>query len=364
MKKSVKYQIAGWVLIILIIIVLVVIGGWIVLTEMGRSSLHRNATSKMPVILDITEEENTENAEETPTEELVADDTWQEDWIRYKGGIYDYNEDILTFLCMGVDVNGEVTNQQSGMNSGQADAIFLLVLNPDTKQIHIIAIDRNTMTDIDSYDNNGDYTGTFKAQVALAHGYGDGKQKSAENTLKAVSNIMYELPIHGYCAVNMSAIADINDAVGGVDVTVLEDLTSVSSKLTEGSQVHLKGKDAYYYVKYRDITIEESARKRLNRQKQYLVAYVNQAKSAFKEDIMLPFNLFNHVSKYMTTDMTVDEVVYLAGSVADYEFSEENLIMIPGQTNTSGRFDEFYPDEAQLKQIIVDIFYSRVDEVE
>ena len=34
-----------------------------------------------------------------------------------------------------------------------------------------------------------------------------------------MSNLFYQLPIHGYAAINMSAIATINDAVGGVDVT-------------------------------------------------------------------------------------------------------------------------------------------------
>lgn len=320
----------------------------------------KNATSQMPVLSDNSD--NSEGAVQE-SEALKPDDAWEDDWIRYQGKVYDFNEDIITFLCMGIDVDDQIDKSQKGLKSGQADALFLLVLNPDSRKMSIIAIDRNTMTQIDTYDKDNKYVSTQLGQIALAHGYGDGREGSAENTLKAVSGLMYDLPIHGYCAVNMAAIPDINDAVGGVDVTVLEDLTKANKVFVKDSQVHLEGRLSYLYVKYRDTSVEGSARLRLNRQKQYLVNYVNQAKKAFQADVTLPITLFNKIMPYMTTSITVDEVAYLAGTVAGYSFSEEDLIMLPGNTDTSGRFDEFYVDDEQLKQIIVDVFYTPVEDV-
>lgn len=355
MTKRKKYQVAAWVLVILAALIILAVSGFFVMTRIGKARLQKNATSQMPVL-----SENPEDGQ--PAEVLEPDDTWEDDWIRYQGGVYDYNENIITFLCMGIDVDDQVDKSQKGLNSGQADALFLLVLNPDSKKMSIIAIDRNTMTEIDTYDKNNQYVSTQLGQIALAHGYGDGREGSAENTMKSVSGLMYDLPIHGYCAVNMAAISDINDAVGGVDVTVLEDLTKANKVFVKDSQVHLEGKLAYLYVKYRDISVEGSARLRLNRQKQYLINYVGQAKEALKADMTLPITLFNKILPYMTTNITVDEVAYLAGTVAGYSFSEEDLIMVPGNTDTSGRFDEFYPDEEQLKQIIVDVFYTPVED--
>lgn len=357
MSKRKKYQVAAWLLVIVVVLVVIVCGGFLVLTKMGKLRLQRNATSQMPAL--------SENLNSGQQEILEADDTqWEDDWVRFDGKVYDYNENILTFLCMGIDVYDEVTDAQSGLAAGQADALFLLVLNPDTKQMYIIAIDRNTMTDVYTYDKKGNFKSVVQAQIALAHGYGDGKEGSAENTIKSVSSVMYDLPIHGYCAVNMAAIPAINDAVGGIDVTVLEDMTKHFPQFKEGAKVHLEGENAYWYVKYRDIEKEGSARSRLNRQKQYLIAYVDQAKQAVKSDVTLPIALFNSVSKYMTTNITVDEVAYLAGNVAGYSFQEDNLIMIPGQTDTSGRFDEFYPDDEQLRRIIIDVFYTPVEGLE
>ena len=45
---------------------------------------------------------------------------------------------------------------------------------------------------------------------------------------EAVSELFYGLPIHGYCALSMNNIADLNDAVGGVTVTVPEELAAAS----------------------------------------------------------------------------------------------------------------------------------------
>ena len=36
---------------------------------------------------------------------------WQSDWVRYNGEVYDYNEDIITFLIMGIDKEDEVVKE-------------------------------------------------------------------------------------------------------------------------------------------------------------------------------------------------------------------------------------------------------------
>ena len=51
--------------------------------------------------------------EEPVTE--AAGVAWQSDWVRYDGSVYDYNENITTFLIMGIDKKDE------GKKSGQAD---------------------------------------------------------------------------------------------------------------------------------------------------------------------------------------------------------------------------------------------------
>lgn len=343
-----RKQILIWIAGGLITLILVLVAALFLMARLGKASLIKNASSRMP---QFSEDGG----------RPLSDEEWEDDWIRYQGKVYDYNENILTFLCMGIDVDDVLSDRQQGWDSGQADAIFLLVLNPDTRRMSIIAIDRNTMTDVDMYDQDNHFLGTVQAQVNLAHGYGDGREGSAENQVKAVSRLMYELPIHGYCAINLPAIYILNDTIGGVDVTILEDFTSEYFSFTPGESVHLNGHAAYFYIRYRDVNVAESARMRLERQKQYLLAYVEKAKQEFAKDITLPVKLFNAAAPSMVTDLTANEVVYLASEAAKYAFSEDDLIVLPGITDTSGEFDEFYVDQAALKQIIIDVFYTEIE---
>lgn len=291
-------------------------------------------------------------------EQAAGADDWQEGDVRYQGVHYRYNEDVLTFLFLGIDKLTEVEPVENGIDGGQSDAVFLLVLNPHSMEAAIIAVPRDTMTEIDVYGKQGSYIGTTTAQLTLQHGYGDGAGVSCERSREAVSKLFYNLPIHGYCAINMGAIPLLNDAVGGVDVQALEDV--VYTKIKEGDMVHLEGMEAYNYLHNRDPDSEGSNGRRFQRQKQYLTAYVAAAMEAVKKDITLPVTLYNTLSRYMVTDITIDEVSYLAAQAAGYHFGSENIYSLAGETVMGEQFEEFYADEAALYELILEVFYEEI----
>ncbi len=294
--------------------------------------------------------------------EASAVSTWQSDWVRYNGDVYDYNEDITTFLIMGIDKDDDIaTEVPEGTDGGQADSLFLLVLNPHKNSVQIIGINRNAMTDVDIYDDNGKYQNTVVAQIATQHGFGNGMEESCQYQVKAVSNMFYQLPIHGYAAINMSAIPTLNDQVGGVDVEVLEDLTKFDKSLKKGEQVHLEGKQAYYYVKARDIEKFGSSDNRLERQRQYLNELIKAARDASSEDNNAAIEIFNAIRKKMVTNISADEVSFLAPYLTSYSFDSTDFRMIQGETEKNGEFEEFYVDEDDLYKTIIEVFYEKID---
>lgn len=296
--------------------------------------------------------------DETLTEE--ENEKWQEGWVKYQQTIYKYNEEILTFLIMGIDKEDDVEEVAEGTKGGQADGLFLLVVNPKDKSIKVVGINRNTMTDVDIYDNKGEYTSTVKAQLAIQHGFGNGMEESCEYQKKAVENLFYQLPIHGYAAVNMSAVATINDAVGGVDVTVPGDLAGFNEDFIEGSSLHLMGENAFWYVKYRNTDIFGSADMRLDRQKQYLNSFIDAAKQSVHKDASVVIDLYQAVKPQMVTDVSLDEAVYLAPILADYEYDADDFYTLQGETVMGEQYEEFYPDEDSMFEMILDIFYEKV----
>ena len=202
------------------------------------------------------------------------------------------------------------------------------------------------------------YSGRQTAQIALSHAYGDGLEESCENSLDAVSNLFYGLPIHGYCALNMSVVSKLNDAVGGVDVVIPESANGLEKGWTTGAEVHLEGDAAYQFIHYRDTAQEQSAEARLERQKQYLKKFILQAKKAMKQDMTLPLQLYTQITPYMVTDVTADEAVYLAGQALSYNFGDDDFYFMTGTVKMGEKFEEFYPDETALYELVLDVFYE------
>ncbi len=358
-KKQKKRRVLLAIVLTLTAVTTLVILFYIVVSAMGKARLH-SADQKIEPEMMVTEE-----PEELTEEEQQI---WQEGWVKYKGQIYAYNEDILTFLFMGIDKNDETVREVAeGTNGGQADALFLLVLNPHTESIEVIGINRNTMTDIDIYNEEGAYVNTITAQIAVQHGFGNGVEESCEYQVKAVRSLFYQIPVHGYCAINAKAVIPLTDMVGGVEITALEDVRRYGDKsgtvlLKEGETKLLDGETAYSYVRFRDTKQFGSADMRLQRQKQYLADMMAKVKKQTAKDILTPVKMYNELSSYMTTDVTADEVAYLSSIALNYHFDQNDIYSLQGETVQGEKFEEFYVDEDALYEMILDIFYEPVEE--
>lgn len=376
MKNKNQFKIHRSVLKVLLGLVIVMVIGAVVflcLQISGKNRLYNKSANKKPDLASANiswAEESVEGSTQEggqPTQPILIveedSENWEEGDLRYKGVHYRYNAEMLTFLFLGIDKDGTVKEAKNGIDGGQSDAIFLLALNPKTKEASLVAINRDTMTDIDVYNKKGEFLMTTKAQLTLQHGYGDGKEQSCERTLASVSKLMYNLPIHGYCAINYGAIPKINDAVGGVTLTALEDVKDHDKLLfKEGKEVHLKGQNAVSYLRVRDTSSPQSASRRLERQKQYLLTYADTAKQAIKKDVTLMVTLYNTIKKYMVTDITVDEVSYFSTQVADYKFDDKHIYSVPGEIKMGEKFEEFYVDDQGLYELILKVFYDVIED--
>ncbi|MBQ3932568.1 MAG: LCP family protein [Lachnospiraceae bacterium] len=283
----------------------------------------------------------------------------KDNWITHKGKIYEYNDEILTFYVMGIDKKS--VDDDSAITMGQSDANFLITLNPKTKEMNVIAINRDTMIDLVVYDYGGSYVETRRGQLALQHAYGRNDVESAEHQMNAISQLFYGIPINGYVSLKLESIPVINDSVGGVTVTCNEDLTEKNSQLYEGATVNLVGNMAYDFVQERTKTYE-GARRRLERQKIYIKSFVETAKTEIKGgNLTLIYDLYNALSSYMCTNLTVDQAAYLASIAKDYKFDMNNIRSLEGETVQGERYEEFNVDDEYLQDLIVEIFYSEVD---
>lgn len=289
-------------------------------------------------------------------------DTDGSDLIWYNGKAYQYNKDLITILVMGIDQNSKDIEQIEGVSgeSGQADSIFLLVLNERKNQVKIIGMSRDTMTEIKTFDYKGNYVGDSENHLGLAYAFGDGKETSCQYMVDAVSKLFYGIPINSYVALNMEAIAQLNDAVGGVTVTVPDELAQTDPSFTAGSTVTLQGEQAVRYVRSRNTEVDFSNNLRMARQKTYLTGFVKAAVAQMKADMGLPARLYKELSGKMVTDISLNDAVYLATEGLSISFDEEDILTVPGNAEKGAVYDEMHVDEQALYELILDTFYNDV----
>ena len=63
----------------------------------------------------------------------------------------------------------------------------------------------------------------------------------------------------------------------------------------------------------------------------------------------------------MVTDISVDEVSYLATQALGYSFDGDNMHVLQGEIVQGERFEEFYADEDALYRLILKVFYEEVN---
>jgi anionic cell wall polymer biosynthesis LytR-Cps2A-Psr (LCP) family protein len=205
--------------------------------------------------------------------------------------------------------------------------------------------------------------GTVEAQICTQHGFGDGKKLSCTRTVNAVKQLFYNIPISGYVAINMGAVPTLNDAIGGVRVKVLQDLSYPDSgvELAAGDVVTLSGKEAYVYLRGRDLNDFDSATDRLRREEQYVINYMNQLKSYAAGDPDQVVEIYDSVSDYLVSSV---DFATLAEELLNYEFSDDIMYTVPGDTRMGDEFEEYYVDEDAFYDLVIQIFYTKVEEEE
>ncbi len=292
-----------------------------------------------------------------------ANATVEGEYVIYDGKKYKYNDKVTTILFSGIDKHTDEHNEEVHGAAGQADSLFAMALNTETGKYKIMAISRDTMVDVNVIDVDGRFKETKKMQICLAHAYGDGKEISNENLKASVSRLFFGIPINSYISIDVDAIYVLNDAVGGVNVNVIEDLSHRDPALVEGANVTLTGRQAEIYVRSRDIHGDANQNDlRMERQLSFVTAFINQSLAMTKSDIQTPINLFNQIAPYTRTDIDSSKITYLASVFLNSGFSvDQNYIKIPGKAVAGERYAEYYVDTEEFYQIILETYYTRVE---
>ena len=269
--------------------------------------------------------------------------------IDYNGKKYEYNSNLMNILFLGVDNAEDIDTSYMPGEAGQVDCIMLLSLDKETKEARIWQISRNTMTQIDIYDVSGSVYNTIDAQLATQYAYCIGGSRSCWATEKTVGELLYDLPIDGYFSLSVDGIATINDAIGGVTVSMTEADEAVDPSFQAGTDVLLKGDLAEKYVRSRDTNAFDSNSDRMRRQANYVTAMITQMRSHGGRalyDIVSPF-----LDKYIVTDLDGNQI----DALSSYTYLTDDVMYLPGEVTMGEKFEEFHVDETALQLSLIHI---------
>ena len=296
-----------------------------------------------------------QNSQAVPASTQTEPTETEQNDITYNGVTYTRRPQLETYLLMGIDVEGPAKGNKSYSGGGQADVQLLLVVDNTNQTWQVLQINRDSMVEVQVLGMTGEVLQTQTAQIATAHAYGDGTERSCRNAVAAVSNMLGGKTIDGYVALNMDAVAILNDMVGGVPVTITSDFTDIDPSLQEGETITLQGQQALAFVRSRKGVDDETNLSRMGRQRQYLAALEEKMAQQDEEFVI---RAYDAVSDYMVTDLGSGTVAELGEKMKTYE--ELPFLTIAGESGTDEEGSATYTlDQDSLQQAIVSLFYER-----
>ena len=276
-------------------------------------------------------------------------------YIYYKNGKYKYKDDIINMMFLGIDRNNGLGTDGIGAN-GQADVIAIAAIDSAKSKVTIINVPRDIITDVKVFSSSGGYSGTEKMQIALSFAYGDGGDTSCVNTMSAVRSLFYNVPISSYFALKMEGVPELNDSIGGVDVTSPETI----SIFEKGQKYHLDGEDALLFVQRRDMESVNANLKRNERQKVYLNSFISKFINQTKSDIGVPINVFNASKPYSFTNLNANRITYLATEFILNKKMAIKMKSVPVTVEKQGNNAANYVKEDEFYELFLDVFYEKV----
>jgi LCP family protein required for cell wall assembly len=222
----------------------------------------------------------------------------------------------MTLLVMGVDVNH--SNPMAPFDGTRTDTMLLLRLKAKNQSLSLISMPRDS-------------------KVYLAGGRGIDKLNAAhaiggpELALQTVQETL-GIPVDHYMVVNLGAVRQVVDAVGGIDMTIPKPLhyTDHTAKLRidfEPGKYHLDGKQAEAYLRFRHDALGDIGR--IKRQQEFVWSVMQKLKHDPFILTKLP-GIFGVVQQEIKTDLPIDQLVAVANLMKQADTRNLQVTTLPG----------------------------------
>lgn len=247
--------------------------------------------------------------------------------VEYEGTTYRYREmNITNYLWIGVN-DAQITD---GNSQDDVQVVLIVLLSADkiNQTITPIIVDPDTVITITDDEN---ISGEKRIRIGQARALPGGDMTGSDDTVLALSQLFYGVPIDHYIAVD-------------VPITLEDDLVELNSGLVQG-------------------TTDGAGVSRTELQKVYL----DHLRVKLFEHTDGKLYLLKEISKLdgcYTTDLRGNELLSMLNRYENYEWKE--IIELPGEYhNGEDEVQEFWPNESQTWKLLENLWFEqeRMDKV-
>jgi len=234
-----------------------------------------------------------------------------------------------TILLLGID------KREAENDSGRADTIMLLHINPLEKRALLLSIPRDTLVDI---------PGHGKDKINAAYAFG-----GEELMIKTVSEFL-DAQINHYGTIDFEGFVKLVDALGGVDIVIerpIED-PKAGAFLSAGNH-HFTGEQALAFTRSRATEFGDIGR--IQRQQLVFKELIKQKLNVkYLSDIN---NYFNIIIENTRTDLDIMTILSYAKAVLSFGFENISSAIIPTHPEwiDNGTKSVQIPDEEESKSM-------------
>lgn len=274
--------------------------------------------------------------------------------LEHNGRMWTHQElDYTTLLFIGVDKSSLDSSTVRG--GGQADFLLLMTIDRENRKVDLLQLDRDTISPVQVYGVFGNPGGIRDMQICLSYAFGTDPQKGCENTVRAVSEFLGGIPIDGYVALDLDGMTILNDALGGVTVTLTEDFTDLDPTMKAGETIRLQGKQAEYFLRTRMTVGDGTNEQRMSRQGAFIRSAATMLNEKMNEDANFVASLMNLLREHLVTGC--DDVWLINQAYTALKYTRTDPVRLAGEHCIgSDGFVEFHPDRNGLMDYIVSTF--------
>ena len=158
-------------------------------------------------------------------------------------------------------------------------------------------------------------------------------------------------------ALDMGGITALNDALGGVTVTLEDDFSALDPEMRKGATITLRGRQAEYFVRGRMNVGDGTNASRMRRQQAFIRGAEEMIRQGMKEDMNYIGKLYDALDGHVQTDIERGWLINRAYACRDYQIPDVKTLAGSRAIGEDG-FVEFHADADALSDMLATEFFE------